>query len=183
MKTKYIKTLIISFLFILSNGLTQPESKSFAELLDTRPTVEINLGATMLGLLSSASKNEDEGIAKILSALKSINVTVYEINNASKISSIRDKLNSLADLKSKSGYEKLASIREDDSLVYIFAHIDNDKLNSLSITALDDDEELVLIEISGDINMSDIGSLMEHFDVDVDLESLGSYKHSKKVKE
>jgi hypothetical protein len=163
--------------------VAQPESKFFTELLDARPTVEINLGATMLGLLSSASQNQDEGIAKILSALKAINVTVYEIDNSNKISSIRDKLNSLADMKSQSGYEKLASIREDDSLVYIFAKIENEKLNSLSITALDDDQELVLIEITGNINMSDIGSLMDHFDVDVDLENLGSYKHSKKDKE
>jgi hypothetical protein len=183
MKTKLLLILSLSLTIICSNSFAQPESKSFAELLDARPTVEINLGATMLGLLSSASKNEEEGIAKILSALEAINVTVFEIENSSKIDSIRDKLNNLADMKAKSGYEKLASIREDDSLVYIFANIANDKLNSLSITALDDDEELVLIEIKGELDMSDIGDLMDHFDVDVNLDSLGSYKHSKKEKD
>lgn len=172
MKNRLFLLIFTSLIIISSNGFAQPESKTFAQLLDSRPTVEINLGATMLGLLSSASENEDEGISKILSTLNSINVTVFEINNHLKIQTIRDQLNTFADSKSKSGYEKLASIKEDDSLVYIFANIVDSRLNSLSITALDDDEELVLIEIKGDIDMSDIGDLMDHFDVDVDLDSL-----------
>ena len=129
MKNKIIFLLLIALTVLTSNSLAQPEKKSFSDLLGTRPTVDINLGTTMLGLLSSASENEDQGISNILSALKAINVTVFELTKDSNISKIRNEINNLADKKTNSGYEKLALIREEDSLVYIFANIVEGKLN------------------------------------------------------
>lgn len=176
-----MKTILLYasiFILLTTSVKADEQSDNFAQLIGTRPTVEINLGPTMLSLLSSASKDED-GIAGILSSLSAINVTVFELDeieeselNKNTISSIRNEINKMADTKVSLGYEKIAKIKEDDSLVYVFTKMDQKKLVSLSIYALDDEDELVLININGDILMSQIGDLMEHFDVDLDLNGL-----------
>ncbi|MBL4772991.1 MAG: DUF4252 domain-containing protein [Alcanivoracaceae bacterium] len=192
MKNK-IKILCISFLLTLSLVTSaQIDSENFAKLIGTQPTVEINLGPTMLSLLSSAT-GDKKGIGGILSSLTSINVTVFDLEHSKKtkanntditdqarIESIRSEINNLAKMKVSSGYEKIATIKEDDSLVYIFAKMDKKKFNSLSIFAMDDEDELVLIDIKGDIFMSQIGSLMEHFDVDLDINGLEFDKQKEK---
>ncbi|MBL4659846.1 MAG: DUF4252 domain-containing protein [Alcanivoracaceae bacterium] len=188
MKNKY-RLLCTALLFILATATSaQIESENFANLIGTEPTVEINLGSTMLSLLSSAIKGE-EGIAAILSSLTAINVTVFDldgnnkikqIKESSTIASIRSEINKLANMKVTSGYEKIATIKEDDSLVYILAKMDKKKFSSLSIIAMDDEDELVLIDIQGNILMSQIGQLMEHFDVDLDINSLEINKQKQK---
>lgn len=167
-------TLLSSLLFLLvtHQGLAQTSSEKFTQLIGAEPQVEINLGPTMLGLLSAATNNKEQGIAAILSTLKGINVTVFDIENLAnkeKINSIRSTINKYAESKVSEGYEKIAVVKEDDSLVYILAKTEGEHFKSLSIFALDDDDELVLIDINGNIHISQIGDLMKHFDVDLDI--------------
>ena len=175
-KNKFI-TLILLFT-ITSSGSAQINSSGFSELIGSDPSVEINLGPMMLNLLSSATENEDD-ISSVLSALQGISVTVFEINEKTRIDSIKAKINSLSDEKISSGFEKLAMVKEEDSLVYIFAKMSEGKLTNLNIFALDDEDELVLIDIKGNILMSQIGDLMNHFDVDLKINSLEITKQSK----
>ena len=153
--------------------------KELISLVGSEPTVEINLGPTMLSLLSSATNSENEGISKILSSLNSIKVTVFELEKNSKILPIRAQLDLIADNQTQKGFEKIASVKEDDSLVYIFADVQDKQFKSLNISALDDDDELVLITIDGNILVQDIGGLLNHFDVDLDFGALGSLKLDK----
>ena len=174
-----------SFIIILSLILTQMsmaqiEEQKFVDLIGEEPSVEINLGKAMLGLLSSATQNEEQGIASILSSLDAIKVTVFELEKMKNIKSLRSEISKLARLKVSNGFEKLASIKEDDSLVYVLAHMNEKKLSNLSIYALDDEDELVIIDIKGDIHMSQIGALMEHFNVDLDINGLELNKPKKK---
>ncbi len=184
---KTIYTLLMAML-CSSLTLAQPSSPqspktpeiSLASIVGSEPTVEINLGAMMLGLLSSATENEEQGIAQILSKLDSIKVTVYELQEANNFQALKSKITALAELKKSNGYEVLAKVKEDDSLVYVLAKMDKENFKSLSVYALDDDDELVLINIDGTILMSQLGSLMEHFDVDLDINGLKLKNSSKK---
>lgn len=167
-----IKLAIVFIALIMTDSVrAQIDSTDFSKLIGSDPIVEINLGPMMLNLLSSATQEEDD-IANVLSSLKGINVTVFDIADSDNMKSIRSEITNLSNTKIKSGYEKLAMIKEEDSLVYIFAKTEEEKLTSLSIFALDDDDELVLIDIKGNILMSQIGALMSHFDVDLELNGL-----------
>lgn len=172
MKSKYQIYISLILIFLFFSASAQIDRDEFSKLTGSDPSVEINLGSTMLSLLSSAMKNEEQGIAKILSSLTAINVTVYELNEMKQMKSLKKEINQMADKKISLGFEKLATIRDDDSLVYIFANMDEKNFNNLSIFALDDEDELVLIDIKGKILMSQIGELMEHFDVDLDINGL-----------
>jgi len=176
-KTKILSGLLLSF--CIGTASAQIDSDSFAKLIGTEPVVEINLGAMMLGLLSSATK-EEEGVSSILSSLQAINVTVFDIGKSQNINLIRREIKKLAKSQLAIGFETIATIKEDDSLVYILAKMDNEKFNNLIIFALDDDDELVLIDIKGSIHMSQIGELMNHFDVDLELKALEINKQRKK---
>ena len=188
---KLIKIITFTLLtFFANHSFAQIDSDHFSKLLGAEPTVEINLGTGMLGLLSSALKGEEEGIALILSSLTAINVTVFELDDIkpnknkdgdiSKILSIKNEIKGMAKQKIALGFEKLATIKEEDSLVYIFAKMNDKKFKNLSIFALDDEDELVLIDISGDILLTQIGKLMEHFDVDIDINGLELGKQGEK---
>jgi len=174
-KYTYILLLITSF-----TAKSQIDSNSFSQLINKEPSVEINLGAAMLGMLSAATKNEEQGVASLLSSLDTINVVVYDLENADKLLKIRSQIITLADVKIKQGFEKIATVKEEDSLVYILAETDEKSFKRISIYALDDDEELVLIEIKGSILISQIGDLMNHFDVDINLNGLDLNKDKKK---
>lgn len=171
---------VILLLALTPKTIAQTNNETFINLIGIQPTVEINLGAMMLGLLSSATQSEEQGISNILKSLDMIKVTVFELENDNKIETIKAKINSLANLKTSSGYEKLATIKEDDSLVYILAKMDDKNFKSLSIYALDDDDELILIDIDGTILLSQLGELMKHFDVNLDINSLKLNNSKKK---
>ncbi len=158
----------------------QPPEASLASIVGSEPTVEINLGAMMLGLLSSATESEEHGIAQVLSNLDTIKVTVFDLENSVKMNTLKTKITALTEIKKSQGYEVLAKVKEDDSLVYVLAKMDKKNFKSLSVFALDDNDELVLIDINGTILMSQLGSLMKHFDVDLDLNGLKLKNSSKK---
>lgn len=183
MKKLYITFLIIFSVTVSLRTMAQVEEQMFVDLIGEEPSVEINLGKAMLGLLSSATQNEEQGIASILSSLDAIKVTVFELEKFKKIKqiqSLRSEISKLARLKASKGFEKLASIKEDDSLVYVLARMDEKKLTNLNIYALDDEDELVIIDIKGNIHMSQIGDLMEHFNVDLDINGLELNKPKEK---
>ncbi|MFK8010691.1 MAG: DUF4252 domain-containing protein [Marinicellaceae bacterium] len=171
MNTKIKYAIAIVSIMIIQSANAQIDNKVFSKLVGAEPTVEINLGPMMLNLLSSATEDESD-IANILSSLKGINVTVFEISKNSNMNDIRSEIGLLSNQRTNSGYEKLAMVKEEDSLVYIFAKVGEEKLTSLNIFALDDDNELVLIDIKGNILMSQIGALMSHFDVDLEINGL-----------
>ena len=179
MNIKIKFTIAFLILTISASVKAQIDSSVFSKLIGAGPTVEINLGPMMLNLLSSASEDEDD-ISKVLSALKGINVIVFEITKDSNMETIKSEIHNLSDAKINSGYEKLAMVKEDDSLVYIFAKMSEGKLTNLNIFALDDEDELVLIDINGSILLTQIGDLMSHFDLDLNINTLELNKHSKK---
>lgn len=176
-------TQLTCLLFLTLTSLSinaQIDSEEFSQIIKKEPSVEINLGSAMLGLLSSATKNDDKSISSLLSSLNGINVVVFDLDEADKLNEIRTQINSLVKLKTKQGFAKIASVKDDDSLVYILAETDDNSFKRLSIYALDDEDELVLIEIKGSILITQIGDLMQHFDVDLDINGLDLAKDKKK---
>lgn len=138
-------------------------------LLNTEPSVEINLGTAMLGLLSGMT-SEEKHVSDIMKNLTEISVRVYDLDDEDfkgDLSQIKTFINDMAGEMKSMGMEQLAAIREDDSTVYIMAEMGNDSMKGLSVMSLDDDSELVVIKIGGQIMLKDLAGLMGRFDVDL----------------
>ncbi|MCF6300072.1 MAG: DUF4252 domain-containing protein [Proteobacteria bacterium] len=140
----------------------------FQQMIKIQPSVEVNLGPAMLGLLTNMT-SEEKNVSSILKGLTQISVRVYDLEKDYKgdIAELKTWLNQAAKNLKNQGLEQLAIIREDDSLVYIMAQMQADKMQGLSVFALDDNEELVLVSIGGELMLKDLGDLMKRFNVDL----------------
>lgn len=139
-------------------------------MINTEPSVEINLGPAMLGLLSGMTSEEQE-VSNVMKNLTEISVRVYRLDDEDfkgDLTQIKNFINSTAGEMKALGMEQLAAIREEDSTVYIMAEMGGDAMKGLSVMSLDDDSELVVIKIGGQIMLKDLAGLMGRFDVDLD---------------
>ena len=139
-------------------------------LIKTEPSVEINLGPAMLGLLSGMT-SEEKQVSDVMKNLTEISVRVYHLDDSDfkgDVEQIKTFINTTAAEMKALGMEQLATIREEDSTVYIMAEMGGDSMRGLSVMSLDDDSELVVIKIGGQILLKDLAGLMGRFDVDLD---------------
>ncbi len=165
------KLLLLSGLLILSPQLkAQDVMQKLQSMVGVEPSVEINLGAAMLGLLSGMT-SEEKQISDVMKNLSEISVRVYRLDDGDykgDLKQVKSFINTMAGEMKALGMEQLAAIREDDSTVYIMAEMGDESMKGLSVMALDDDSELVVIKIGGQIMLKDLAGLMSRFDVDLD---------------
>ena len=171
------KTIILTGLLMLAPfAKAEGVFEKLQSMIGVEPSVEVNLGAAMLGLLSGMT-SEEKQISEVMKNLTEISVRVYDLEDddfRGDLKQIKTFISATAGEMKALGMEQLAAIREDDSTVYIMAEMGNDAIQGLSVMALDDDSELVVIKIGGQIMMKDLAGLMDRFnvdlsDIDVDL--------------
>lgn len=164
------KILLLSILLILASQAKAFDAlQKLQSLIGTEPSVEVNLGAAMLGLLSGMT-SEEKQVSDVMKNLTEISVRVYDLEDddfTGDLKQIKSFINATAGEMKALGMEQMAAIREDDSTVYIMAEMDDQAIQGLSVLALDDDSELVVIKIGGQIMMKDLAGLMDRFDVDL----------------
>ena len=165
-----MKKIIFCGLALMSFQLcAQDVMQKLQSLMGTEPSVEINLGPAMLSLLSGMT-SEEKQVSDIMKSLTEISVRVYHLDDEDfkgDIGQIKTFINAMAGEMKSMGLEQLAAIREDDSTVYIMAEMGGDSMKGLSVMSLDDDSELVVIKIGGQIMLKDLAGLMGRFDVDL----------------
>ncbi len=164
------KILLLTILLILASQAKAFDAlQKLQSLIGTEPSVEVNLGAAMLGLLSGMT-SEEKQVSDVMKNLTEISVRVYDLEDddfTGDLKQIKSFINATAGEMKALGMEQMAAIREDDSTVYIMAEMDDQAIQGLSVLALDDDSELVVIKIGGQIMMKDLAGLMDRFDVDL----------------
>ncbi len=161
--------LLIGLMLLSATSKAEDVLQKLQSLMNVEPSVEVNLGAAMLGLLSGMT-SEEKQVSDVMKNLTEIAVRVYDLDDEEfkgDLSQIKSFINATAGEMKALGMQQLAAIREDDSTVYIMADMDEDKMQGLSVIALDDDSELVVIKIGGQIMMKDLAGLMDRFDVDL----------------
>ena len=171
------RIILLSSLLLLSTQLKAEDVMSkLQSLMQIEPSVEVNLGAAMLGLLSGMT-SEEEQISDVMKNLTEISVRVYNLDDddfKGDMAQIKTFINAMAGEMKSLGMEQLAAIREDDSTVYIMAEMSQDAMQGISVLALDDESELVMIKIGGQIKIKDLAGLMSRFDVDLKDLDLGN---------
>jgi len=146
-----------------------PGYVDFGDLSSTygEPKITINLGGTMLNFVGMMSSAESPETSNLISKLKGIRVQIYTLDenvDAAKSQFVETKNN----LKS-SGWEPIVQINEDDEQVLVYMKTENDNMEGMTVMVVDEDEA-VFVNIIGQLNPSELGQVMEQFDVDVDLD-------------
>jgi hypothetical protein len=133
--------------------------------------VDIDLQGAMLQVAAGAMQNEDaEGfdadMAQLVQSLHRLRVQVGEPESADP-SAVGERILGAVDNLTATGWHQILKVEEDDELVVFFALESGGRINGLTGMVSDGGEEVVLINLVGDVDPVLLGrclSKMDRFD-------------------
>jgi len=146
-----------------------PGYVDFGDLSATygEPKITINLGGTMLNFVGMMSSAESPETSELISKLKGIRVQIYSIDEDA--SAAKNQFGKTKSGLKSSGWEPIVQINEDDEQVLVYMKMDGGNMEGMTVMVVDEDEA-VFVNIIGQLNPTELGKVMESFDVDVDLD-------------
>lgn len=129
------------------------------------PRVMINLDGSLLKLVS-AMDLKDPAASEALRNLDSVRVHVYDTEG--DLSAAQTRMESVKASMEGAEWEQIVRAREDDSKVDIYVKQGADSIHGVLVMAVDG-EEAVFVNVLGDINPTEIASIVDQVDMDVDL--------------
>ena len=162
----------LAFTILLTLSITTATSKTFIQELKhavgTSPEVSINLGSWLFNTMLSFSNDEDVQEAKVLmQGLDKIKVTVFDISKANNLKKVSSVVKSKIKKLSNSGYETLVTVKDEGDLVYIVAKVNGQLLQDAMIIALEENDELVVISLQGEVDLEQLAKISDEFDVNI----------------
>lgn len=161
--------LLGSLLLSLSAcGISAPRSsEGFAELdspgiFDTDNIVNLSIGPTLLRF-AAAHIDDDPKIGDLLRDLNGVRIRVYEIARNSEQVKLR-----VAGMQSKlqqSGWEPVVLVREEGEETHLLVKMKNERIVGLTLLAMEEDSEVVVINLMGDIRPQNFSKVMVALDV------------------
>lgn len=128
-------------------------------------TLEINLPGSMLKFVALAMDEEDPDFSRIVDSLESIRVRGAEIDD-SGMESVRSGLQNASQKLKAAGWLSMVRVREDDEEVYVFFKQEGEAMVGLTVFTIED-EEVMLINLVGSIDPTDLSDLAEGLDLDI----------------
>ncbi len=163
-----VLVLTLSAFMLSSCGITAPRSNDgFANLdspgmSDTDRTMTISLGPTVLWFAARFMDDEPETQA-LLRSLDGVRIRIYEVTGDSE--RIAQNFEHMGDKLTKDGWDPVMLIREEGELVQMYAKASGARIKGLTIVSADD-EEVVVINVMGDIDPMHYRDVMVALNVD-----------------
>ena len=128
------------------------------------PTVQIAVGESLLGLVGSLSASEDPEAAELFKRLNGVRVNVFETQQMADgaVDYVKDVSSQLSNL----GWESVVTVNTADEQVRIFMKIDQDKVQGITVMAVEENEA-VFVNVIGSLNADELGKVMDNFDIDL----------------
>lgn len=134
--------------------------------------VDIDLSGAMLRVAAGAMENRDENIAELVANLERVRVQVGAPSGVDAATVAQKMADAQAALGS-AGWRKILSVEESDEQVYLYALESAGNIAGLTVFVNEGSEEVVVVNIVGDINPETLGRLlanMRDFDLDEIME-------------
>ena len=163
-----VLTLVFMAFFLSSCGITAPRgNEGYANLdspgmSDTDRTMSLSLGRFPLRLAARFLDDDPETQA-LLRSLDGVRIRIYEVHGdtdriAQKFERMGNKLNN-------GGWKPIMLVREEGELVQMYAKYSGTGIQGLTIVSADD-EEVVIVNVMGDIDPMYYSNVMVALDVD-----------------
>ena len=149
-------------------GITAPRSNDGYANLDspgiseTNRTMSLSLGPTVLRFAARFLDDDPETQA-LLRSLDGVRVRIYEVDGDSEVSA--QNFTHMGTKLNKDGWEPVMLIREEGELVQMFAKASGTGIQGLTIVS-SDDEEVVVVNVMGDIDPRYYRDVMVALEVD-----------------
>jgi len=167
--TATVGPVLILVAFALSScGFTAPRAnEGYANLdspgyADTDRSMSLSLGKTALRFAAGFLDDDPETQA-LLRNLDGVRIRTYVVNGDT--GNIARKFERMGHRLDKDGWVPVMLIREDDELVQMFAKHSSSGMRGLTIVSADDDE-VVVVNIMGNIQPDQFGDVMVALDVE-----------------
>jgi len=129
------------------------------------PSIQINIGGTLLQWVGMMAENSDPEATKIMSGLKGVRVLGYPIDNDPEVA--REKFTEVKSTLKSKGWEPVVQVLEHDEQVLIYMKLNDSVMEGMTVMTVDN-EEVMFINIIGQIDPKQVGKVMDSFDIDID---------------
>ena len=139
----------------------------FGDLSSTygEPKISINIGGTLLKFVGLMSGDDDPETARMMAGLKGVRVMGYPIDNNAAVA--KDRFDEVKGSLKSNGWEPIVQVNEDDERVLIYMKMSGNVMDGMTVMTVDD-EEVMFINIIGQLDPRQLGERMENFDVDIE---------------
>lgn len=143
-----------------------PGYVDFGELSSVygEPKVMINIGGTILKFVSAATRDDPE-TSELMNNLKGVRINVYSTEG--QPDAALTQVNTVKGLLQAESWEPIVQVNDEGEQAQIFIKVKGDKMEGLTVMAVDD-EEAVFVNIIGQLNPEQLGGVMDNFDIDID---------------
>lgn len=165
-----MKNLLTILLLALS--ITTLHAKTFTDeiekIVGSGPEVNINLGTGIINTILALSDDEDaKKVNNLISGLDKLKVSVFELSNKKNSEKLSKLIQSKIDSLVSKGYEQIVTVKEKNETVHIVAKVNGDKLEDAMVIVMEENDELVVIDMKGILDLKQLAKLTDKFDVNL----------------
>lgn len=163
-----VLTLLLTLFILSACGITAPRGNDgYANLdspgmRDTDRTMSISLGPIPLRFAARFLDDDPETQA-LLRSLDGVRIRIYEVHGDSD--RIAQNFEHMGQKLSKDGWQPIILVRDEGELVQMYAKPSGTGIKGLTIVSADD-EEVVVVNVMGDIDPMYYSNVMVALDVD-----------------
>lgn len=132
--------------------------------------VDVDLSGAMLRVAAGAMENQDENLAELIANLERVRVQVGNPSGVDSATVTQSMASARATLQD-AGWQKILSVEESSEQVYLYALEGAGNIVGLTVFVNEGGEEVVIVNIVGDINPETLGRILAHMD-DFDLDEI-----------
>ena len=158
-------------LLISGCGITAPQGNAgYADLdsmgvFDTDNTINISIGSGLLRF-AAAHIDDDPETRDLLRDLDGVRIRIYEIErNPDKVAA---RLQHMQSGLLEDGWDPVLLVREEGEETHLLVKIRGDRILGLTLLTMEEDSEVVVINLMGDIRPQSFSNVMVALDVDND---------------
>ena len=133
-------------------------------LMETDRVMALSLGPVPLRLARIMIDDKDPEAKMFLKELDAVRIYVYEIDRNPEL--VKQRMDSTAQRLQQGGWQPVIAVRDDGELVRVMFKMKGDDLIRGMVVMVQDHEELVLINLIGDLRPDMFNSYMSELDID-----------------
>ncbi len=156
-------------LSLVGCGITASHSnEGFAELdspgiFDTDNSVSLSIGPTLLHF-AAAHIDDDPETQALLRNLDGVRIRVYEIEHNPE--QVAARLSRMQYNLQQSGWEPVMLVRDEGQETHLLVKIRDERILGLTLLTMDEDSEVVVINLMGEIRPQSFSNVMVALDVE-----------------
>lgn len=145
---------------LLATSAARAQDVDFSRIpgVDAEPTVQIDLRTGVLSFVSAMAGATDPSLAEALAGLEHVRVFVY--SPVANRDALADFLETSARQLEQTGYERTVVADDGKSKVRVHTKVADTRLERITLMVLEGDREAVFIDIAGNIDPAQLGSVM-----------------------